>query len=129
LLKLDVVSPSGQFIAGREIASLIIPSSEGEINILSGHADIICLLGKGAMTVDGKDKYVIYGGIMEVSNGDSITVAADRVKSVAEINSNQLNNDLRETQRKLTEDSLNDADYSSTISTYEDILAEMSVSK
>jgi F-type H+-transporting ATPase subunit epsilon len=129
LLKLDVVSPSGQLISGREIVSLVIPSSRGEINVLSGHVDLICLLGKGSMTVDGKDKYVIYGGIMEVSNGDSVTVAADKIKTITEINLNQLNNELKEIQKKLTEQDLNDADYYNTISTYEDILAGMSASK
>ena len=126
MLKLDLVSPSGQMISGRDVSSLTIPSAEGEINVLPGHVDMICTLGKGPMIVDGKDRFVVYGGILEVSNGESITVAADRVRGVSELNINQLKGELKDIENRLVSENLKDPEYNLLMSQYDDIKAEIS---
>lgn len=129
MLKLDLVSPSGQIMSGKEISSLIIPSSNGEINILPGHIDMVCSLGKGILSVSEMEKYVIYGGIMEVSNGSDIVVAADKIRKISELQLTEINSELKEVENKLLNEILNDADFANANSKYQDLQAELSAVK
>ncbi|MCX6111948.1 MAG: ATP synthase F1 subunit epsilon [Proteobacteria bacterium] len=125
MLKLDLVSPGGQTITGREISSLIIPSAKGELTILPGHIDMISTIGKGTMTIGETEKYVIYGGILEVSKGSDIVVAADKIKKISDLDISVINNELKEIEDKLLSEVLSDVDFSSANSRYEDLQAEL----
>ncbi|MEI6079798.1 MAG: ATP synthase F1 subunit epsilon [bacterium] len=129
MLKLDVVSPSGQIINKWDIPFLVVPSVKGELTILPGHIDMVCILGKGIMELGEAGRYVIYGGVMEVSKGDTIVVVADKIKKSNDINENQAKNDLKEIESKLTNEVLSDVDFSIINSKYQDLLAELSLFK
>ena len=129
MLKIDLVSPDGQIITGKEISSLVIPSIKGELTILPGHIDMVSSISKGIMTVGESDKFVVYGGIVEISNGSDIIVAADRIKKISEIDAASVNTELKDIENKLTNEILSDHDFLSANAKYEDLQAELGAVK
>ena len=123
-LKLDVVSPVGQFMKDEKVPSIVVPSVKGEMTILPGHRDILCLLGKGKLSV-GKDIFVVYKGIMEVTNGTKVVIAAERIKRASEIDINKVYESIKEIEYKLNNVVLDDLSYKRTQEEYEDCLAEL----
>jgi F-type H+-transporting ATPase subunit epsilon len=60
---LEVVTPDKKIFEG-EASSVTFPGSDGEFQVLSGHAPMISALGKGKMTIkaSGKDEVVVIDG-------------------------------------------------------------------
>ena len=129
MLKIDLVSPSGQMMTGKEITSLVIPSAMGELTILPGHIDMVSSIGKGIMTVGETDKFVVYGGIIEISNGSDVIVAADRIKKISDVDASAVSTELKEIENKLTNEILSDHDFLSINAKYEDLQAELGAIK
>jgi len=74
---LEVVTPDKKIFEG-EASSATFTGSDGEFQVLSGHAPMISALGKGKMTIkaSGKDEVVIIdGGVVEVLNNKVIVLA------------------------------------------------------
>ncbi|MFT6873235.1 MAG: F-type H+-transporting ATPase subunit epsilon [Roseivirga sp.] len=74
---LEVVTPDKKIFEG-EASSVTFPGSDGEFQVLSGHAPMISALGKGKMTIkaSGKDEVVVIdGGVVEVLNNKVIVLA------------------------------------------------------
>ncbi len=74
---LEVVTPDKKIFEG-EASSATFTGSDGEFQVLSGHAPMISALGKGKMTIkaSGKDEVVtIDGGVVEVLNNKVIVLA------------------------------------------------------
>lgn len=126
MLKVDVVSPSGQIISGRDVSVLTVPSMMGELAILPGHQDILSLVGKGLLKLDDKESFIVYKGIMEVSDGERVVIAAERIKKISEIDINESKNALREVENKLLNEVLDDFELHKAREEYGDRLAELS---
>ncbi len=74
---LEVVTPDKKIFEG-EASSATFTGSDGEFQVLNGHAPMISALGKGKMTIkaSGKDEVVmIDGGVVEVLNNKVIVLA------------------------------------------------------
>lgn len=87
-MQLSILSPEKRIATSLEVASVTIPGSEGQIQILPGHADMIGTLETGPfiyVTVDGSKKVgVISSGFFEVKNG-AVTVTAETVELASDI--------------------------------------------
>ena len=64
MLKVSVISPERVLFEG-EAASVVAPAFDGEIGILSDHAPMMTLLGKGSLRLDQKS-FTIEGGFLQV---------------------------------------------------------------
>ncbi|MFH1224158.1 MAG: hypothetical protein V1647_07465 [Pseudomonadota bacterium] len=126
MLKVDIVSPLGQFVAGKDISVLTVPSVKGEIAILPGHTDMLCLLGKGLLKLDDQKSFIVYKGIMQVSDGDQVIIAAEKIKKVSELEINELMDSLKDIESKLMNDPMNEDEMNQAREDYEDVLAELS---
>ncbi len=124
-LNIDIVSPSGQLATNKKVSSLTVPSLNGEINILPGHTDMVCLLGKGILKLDDDVSCVVYKGVMEIVSGTSVIIAAERVALVSELNKKQILDSIKETEEKLAKESLNDEIFQELNESYQDHLAEL----
>lgn len=74
---LEVVTPDKKIFEG-EASSVIFPGSDGEFQVLSGHAPMISALGKGKMTIkaSGQNEVVVIdGGVVEVLNNKVVVLA------------------------------------------------------
>lgn len=96
VLKLSVVSPSRTLFEG-EALYVQIPTYDGLIGVLPGHAPLISVLGYGMMRARIEEKkeesFLIAGGFLEIIN-NRITVLANSVEYVEEIDIEQAQKDF-----------------------------------
>ena len=67
MLNVTVISPEAILFEG-EAESVVAPAFDGEVGILTGHAPMMTLLGKGTLRVggDGGRRFNIEGGFLQV---------------------------------------------------------------
>lgn len=65
MLKVSVISPEAVLYEG-DTDSVIAPSYDGEVGILTGHAPMMALLGKGVLRLGGGQKFNVEGGFLQV---------------------------------------------------------------
>lgn len=68
MLKVSVISPERVLFEG-EAASVVAPAFDGEVGILTDHAPMMTLLGKGALRLGGGGadrRFDIEGGFLQV---------------------------------------------------------------
>ncbi|MFL5595311.1 MAG: ATP synthase F1 subunit epsilon [Gemmatimonadaceae bacterium] len=71
MLKVSVISPEAVLFEG-ETDSVVAPAYDGEVGILSDHAPLMTLLGKGQLRLGGGPgggrSFTVSGGFMQVLN-------------------------------------------------------------
>ena len=67
MLKVSVISPEASLFEG-EATSVVAPAFDGEVGILTGHAPMMTLLGKGELRIEGGSArtFSIEGGFLQV---------------------------------------------------------------
>lgn len=67
MLKVSVISPEAVLFEG-STDSIVAPAHDGELGILTGHAPMMALLGKGVLRVgsDGAQRFNVDGGFLQV---------------------------------------------------------------
>jgi len=79
MLHVSVISPEAALYEG-DASSVIAPAFDGEVGILTGHAPMMTLLGKGSLLVRaeaGERRFSIEGGFLQVLN-DQVRVVTER---------------------------------------------------
>ncbi len=77
-LSLHVLTPAGPIFEGR-VASVVVPTEQGDIQVLPSHADYLGVLGVGILrSVTLKESWLLTGGTLSVV-GDDVRVLADSV--------------------------------------------------
>ena len=72
MLKVTVISPESVLFEG-ETDSVVAPAYDGEVGILTGHAPMMALLGKGVLRLgrDGSGQsFNVEGGFLQVANNN-----------------------------------------------------------
>ena len=66
-LRVSVISPEASLYEG-EASSVVVPAYDGEVGILTGHAPMMTLLGKGVLRLGGDagKKFNVDGGFLQV---------------------------------------------------------------
>ena len=92
-LHFELVSPARLLFSG-DVASVILPGTEGEMTILPQHAPLLATLKPGVVTVtkDGgaSERIFVRGGFAEV-NPQGLTVLAETAIPVADLDAAALN--------------------------------------
>ena len=82
MLTLTVISPEAVLYEGTA-DSVVVPAYDGEVGILTGHAPMMTLLGKGTLRVSGGDaggrQFTIEGGFLQVVE-NQVRVVTDRAQ-------------------------------------------------
>ena len=79
MLKVAVISPERTLFEG-EADSVVAPAFDGEVGILTGHAPMMTLLGRGPLRVTrGGDarRFAVEGGFLQVVD-DVVRVVTER---------------------------------------------------
>lgn len=124
-LNVDIVSPSGQLATNKKVSSLIVPELNGELNILPGHFDMVCLLGKGVIKLDDNISCVVYKGVMEIVSGTNVIIAVERLALVSELDQKHILDSIKEVEEKLAKEALDDETFKELTELYQDHLAEL----
>jgi F-type H+-transporting ATPase subunit epsilon len=91
-LHFELVSPARLLFSG-EVASVVIPGTEGEMGIFAGHAPVLSTLRPGVVTVTHEsgaaDRIFVRGGFAEV-NPAGLTVLAETAIPLADLDAAML---------------------------------------
>jgi len=65
MLHVSVISPESLLFEG-DAPSVVAPAYDGEVGILTGHAPMLTLLGKGTLRVGEGPTFTVAGGFVQV---------------------------------------------------------------
>ena len=65
MLTVSVISPEAVLFEG-QAASVVAPAFDGQVGILTGHAPMVTLLGKGELRLDAGTSFQVEGGFLQV---------------------------------------------------------------
>ena len=102
--KFELVSPERILFSG-DVVSVIIPSTEGEMTVLAGHAPLVATLKAGIVFVqtsgDNGKEFFVNGGLVEI-NAASTTILAEQGRFLEDVNSAVLDQEILTAETKLT---------------------------
>ena len=82
MLKVSVISPERVLYEG-EAASVVAPAFDGEVGILTRHAPILTLLGRGTLRLSGAGgegrRFAVEGGFLQVAD-DHVRVVTESAR-------------------------------------------------
>jgi F-type H+-transporting ATPase subunit epsilon len=83
-MKASVISPERVLFDG-VVSSVVAPAFDGEVGILSRHAPLVTLLGRGVLRLDGADggarRFEVAGGFLQVAD-DVVRVVTETARAV-----------------------------------------------
>jgi len=95
-LNFALVSPERELFNG-EVDHVVVPGSEGEFGVLPNHAPVMSVIKPGALRVmdDGVERRIfVNGGFADVTP-EGLTVLAEEAVDLADIEPEQLEQDLK----------------------------------
>ncbi len=84
MLKVSVISPEAVLFEG-DAESVVAPAFDGEVGILTGHAPMVTLLGRGVLRVGGGSagrRFEVDGGFLQVAD-NLVRVVTERAAAIA----------------------------------------------
>jgi len=81
MLNVSVISPEAILYEGTT-ESVVAPAHDGEVGILTGHAPMMALLGKGVLRLggDGGQRFNVDGGFLQVVD-NTVRVVTERASA------------------------------------------------
>ena len=80
MLKVSVISPEAVLFEG-DAESVVAPAYDGEVGILTGHAPMMTLLGKGVLRLgSGGQRFNVDGGFLQVVD-NTVRVVTERASA------------------------------------------------
>ncbi len=104
--KFELVSPE-KLLISEEVEQVVIPGSEGDFAVLSGHAPILSSIRPGILKISGgksgNKEYFVRGGFAE-AGPDGLTILAQEAKLIGGLSAAEINREIKETEHVLTGD-------------------------
>ena len=79
MLKVSVISPERTLFDG-DATQVVAPAYDGEVGILTGHAPMMALLGRGTLRITesgGERRFAVEGGFLQVVD-DQVRVVTEK---------------------------------------------------
>jgi F-type H+-transporting ATPase subunit epsilon len=103
MLNLEIVTPE-RVVFNETVESVSIPTSSGDVGILTNHVPMISALRSGVLTYTKggtTDKLVISGGFVEVS-GNKVSILADIAEAASEVDAESARRELDAAYKSLS---------------------------
>lgn len=101
--KFELVSPERILFSG-DVVSVIVPSVEGEMTVLAGHAPLVATLKAGIVFVqtDGSNgkEFFVNGGLVEI-NQASTTILAEQGRFIEDVDTAVLDAEILTAETRL----------------------------
>lgn len=98
-MKLSVFCPDRKVFEAKEVASVTLTSSEGQVQVLPGHAPMVGTLDTGLVAFDGEEAVVSHG-FFRVED-DHVTVLAGTLEFRDEIDLQRAENTYKKAETEL----------------------------
>jgi F-type H+-transporting ATPase subunit epsilon len=102
--KFELVSPERILFLG-DVVSVIVPSVEGEITVLAGHAPLVATLKAGIVFVQTTDsngkEFFVNGGLVEVNHA-ATTILAEQGRFIEDVDTAVLDQEILTAEMKYT---------------------------
>jgi len=105
---LNIFTPNGVILKGLKCESFIIPTVNGEINVLPGHMNLISTLETGIMTAKtsmGERKFSITAGLLKVVE-DQVNVLSTTSEKAEDIDIARAQSAKKKAESRLAGDSV-----------------------
>ena len=83
MLTVSVISPERTLYEG-EADAVVAPAFDGEVGVLSGHAPMMTLLGRGTLRIEGGGgaarRFRVEGGFLQVAD-DAVRVVTEHAEA------------------------------------------------
>ena len=79
MLNVSVISPEAVLYEG-QTDSVVAPAYDGEVGILTGHAPLMTLLGKGVLRLGDGRRFNVDGGFLQVVD-NAVRVVTERASA------------------------------------------------
>lgn len=102
--KFELVSPERILFSG-DVVSVIVPSVEGELTVLAGHAPLVATMKPGILVLvqtdanNGKE-FFLSGGIVEI-NQTGVTILAEQARFIEDVDSAVLDAEILTAETRL----------------------------
>tara|TARA_B100000475_G_C14725164_1_gene199359 strand:+ start:58 stop:453 length:396 start_codon:yes stop_codon:yes gene_type:complete len=110
--KFEIISPE-KIIFSDTVQMVKIPSYEGEMSILQNHISLITFLRPGIVKLEKKDgkfeELFVQDGTVEFYNNTLVLLSSSAI-NIKNLTKQFLENLLKETEEKLSEENVNDQD-------------------
>lgn len=103
-LQIRVIAPD-QIVWDASAEEVILPSSTGQVGILTGHIPLLTALDIGVMRVRIDKEWqpiILLGGFAEIEK-NNITILVNGAETVSEINIDEAKENLEQATKKLTQ--------------------------
>ena len=80
MLTVSVISPEAVLFEGTT-DSVVAPAFDGEVGILTGHAPMMTLLGKGELRIGTGSRFRVEGGFLQVVD-DQVRVVTEHASKL-----------------------------------------------
>lgn len=111
---LSILAPERRLIEGQRVVSTVLTTTEGEIEILPGHANMVAQLEPGRFTYTPRGEKpvtgVISSGFVNVESG-SVKVVAETIELSSEINLDRAKVAQTKAEEKLASSALDAASF------------------
>ena len=101
--KFELVSPERILFSG-DVVSVIVPSTEGEMTVLAGHAPLVATVKAGIVFVQTTDsngkEFFVNGGLVEV-NAAATTILAEQGRFIEDVDVAVLDQEILTAETKL----------------------------
>ena len=104
-LYFELTTPE-RIVLKEEVASVTLPTKEGEITVMPGHIPLVAALSAGMMTVrraETEEYLAVAGGFVEVQPGSKLIVLADGADRAEELDLKKVEEARERARRLLTE--------------------------
>ena len=96
-LSFDLVSPE-RLLLSDDVDMVVVPSKEGDMGIMSGHAPIMTVLRPGVIDVEeggqSKERYFVRGGFAEVT-AEGLTLLAEHAVPLTDLSAEHLDGEIK----------------------------------
>ena len=105
---LEIISPE-KILLSEKVTSVIIPSFEGEMNILADHIPLITSLRPGIVSITGSKEiqYFLEDGTVEFSNNNLI-ILSSTIISLDSLSKEKISVMIEKSKNQLDKNNLND---------------------
>ncbi len=104
MIEVDIVTPTKQVATGLKAVMVTLPASQGELQVLPNHRDLLTSLGTGVLSVQGdgtERKFAISYGFAEIRH-DKIIVLAETAEESTDIDKERASRAKKKAEELLT---------------------------